>query len=215
MFKGCIYCAQSPSNKKYYGYTIDFDRRKRRHLESFKKGHKNYFYDAIRKYGWENFSWKIVESFEFHKKEDLKKTLTTREIYWIAKDKSNNKKFGYNMTAGGDGRLNSPNSKESIEKLKKTLTGRITERRGKNYLSEMIEKHGEKAGKKRYKIWKTKLAESHKKPIIQYNKNGVFIKNWSSIKKAEKETKITGSNICACLKGKRKTAGGFIWKYNF
>ena len=48
-------------------------------------------------------------------------------------------------------------------------------------------------------------------PILQFSKNGEFIKEWPSIKEAGRQLGING--ICACLKGKCKSAGGFVWKY--
>ena len=49
------------------------------------------------------------------------------------------------------------------------------------------------------------------KIVIQMDKEGNFIKEWSSILLAQKELKI--SHISACCKGKTKTSGGYIWKY--
>ena len=49
------------------------------------------------------------------------------------------------------------------------------------------------------------------KTVIQYNKEMVFIKEWSSIKDASKE--INTTHITECCKGQRKTAGGYIWRY--
>lgn len=49
--------------------------------------------------------------------------------------------------------------------------------------------------------------------VKQYNKNGVLIKEWDSIKKAADYVKISASNISACCTNKQYTAAGFIWKY--
>jgi len=51
------------------------------------------------------------------------------------------------------------------------------------------------------------------KKIFQYGNNGIFIKEWDAINHASNELKINRSNIQMCAQGKRKTAGGFIWKY--
>jgi hypothetical protein len=51
------------------------------------------------------------------------------------------------------------------------------------------------------------------KEIIQYDKSLNEIKTFKSIKNAEIETNVFSANICACCKGKVKTAGGYIWKY--
>ena len=51
------------------------------------------------------------------------------------------------------------------------------------------------------------------KPVLQYDTSKNFIKKWSCIKEASKKLKIKDSNISLVCKGKRKTAGGYIWKY--
>ena len=52
-------------------------------------------------------------------------------------------------------------------------------------------------------------------PIIQYDKNGEFIKEWDSTMDVERELHIQHSNITKCCKKQLhfKTAGGFIWRY--
>ncbi len=52
-----------------------------------------------------------------------------------------------------------------------------------------------------------------KKPVKQFNKEGVFIREWPGIKDASIELNIKGNNISAACTGKQKTAGGYIWKY--
>ena len=51
------------------------------------------------------------------------------------------------------------------------------------------------------------------KKIYQYSLNNTFIREWNSISAASRELKINDSNIGMCAKGKRKSAGGFIWRY--
>lgn len=50
------------------------------------------------------------------------------------------------------------------------------------------------------------------KKVYQYSKEGKFIKEWNSIAEAGRELSINHSNISMCIKGKRKVAGGFVWK---
>jgi group I intron endonuclease len=49
------------------------------------------------------------------------------------------------------------------------------------------------------------------KPVLQFSKKGVFIKEWVSILEAQRVLNIT--HIGCCCKGKRKTAGKFKWEY--
>lgn len=53
------------------------------------------------------------------------------------------------------------------------------------------------------------------KPILQYTADGVFVAEYSSAKKAEKETNICQKCILDCCHNTlhHNTAGGFIWKY--
>lgn len=62
---------------------------------------------------------------------------------------------------------------------------------------------------------KKAIANKFGKPIYQFDINHNFIKEFSSIKDAERQTKISASNIRNMIKGKRLSAGGFIWKYKY
>ena len=48
-------------------------------------------------------------------------------------------------------------------------------------------------------------------PVLQYTKKGEFVKEYSYIRLAKKET--GANNISAVCKGKLKTSGGYFWKY--
>ena len=49
-----------------------------------------------------------------------------------------------------------------------------------------------------------------KKPILQFTLDGEFVREWPSASDVSKEIQ---SNIVSCLKGKRKSACGYIWRY--
>jgi hypothetical protein len=51
------------------------------------------------------------------------------------------------------------------------------------------------------------------KGVIQYSINGNFIKEWDSIKEACLSLNIDSGTVVSHLKGRQKTAFGFIWKY--
>ena len=50
-------------------------------------------------------------------------------------------------------------------------------------------------------------------PILQFAKDGTLIKEWPSTNEAGRQLKTSIGNICGCLKGNRKFAGGFVWRY--
>lgn len=49
------------------------------------------------------------------------------------------------------------------------------------------------------------------KKVYQYTKNNELVKIWNNCYEAEKQLKIY--HISDCLNGKRKSAGGYIWRY--
>ena len=50
-------------------------------------------------------------------------------------------------------------------------------------------------------------------PILQFAKDGTFMKEWPSVNEAGRQLGIACSSICRCLKGRYKSAGGFVWRY--
>lgn len=53
------------------------------------------------------------------------------------------------------------------------------------------------------------------KKILQFNKNGEFIKEYESIKAASVALSISSTNIVSALKGRSKTAANYIWRYKY
>ena len=82
---------------------------------------------------------------------------------------------------------------------------------------EMHEKCGNNVGKKYGKITGKKYGAINGKknsiPILQFAKDGTFIKEWSSINETGRQLGIGPQHICACCQDKSKTAGGFMWRY--
>lgn len=61
----------------------------------------------------------------------------------------------------------------------------------------------------------SRQAKALEKPVLQYDMNGKFIKEYESIKKAGFENHIDPSSIAKACKGKYKHSGNYIWKYKF
>ena len=57
------------------------------------------------------------------------------------------------------------------------------------------------------------VKEARSKPVEQYNIDGELVGTYPSITAAQEATGIFSQNICQVLKGKHKTAGGYLWKY--
>jgi group I intron endonuclease len=113
MRTGCVYKFTNKVNGKVYiGKTIDFKRRKKEHRRSAKNP-KHYFGRALRKHGFDNFEIEIlIDNISEDKMNEL-------ETEFIQVHKSNNRKFGYNQTLGGEGKFGwicSEKTKEAIRK---------------------------------------------------------------------------------------------------
>lgn len=91
-----IYMHISPSGKKYIGQTCQKPNRRWRNGKGYKRN--PYFWNAIEKYGWDNFEHKII--FQCESLDEANKM----EEWLIAHHKSNDPKHGYNISAGADGR---------------------------------------------------------------------------------------------------------------
>ena len=92
--EGVIYKYTNKLNGKVYiGQTVDEQRRINNHK---KASNNSLFHRAIRKYGFENFDYEVLERVD-------KSLLNEREIYWIQYYDSTNKDIGYNLTSGGEG----------------------------------------------------------------------------------------------------------------
>jgi group I intron endonuclease len=108
-------------------------------------------------------------------------------------------------------RFISGHNKSNLGRKKTTLE--IEKQR--NSLKEYFKNGGKSSrlGSKASVETKNVMSKSKLIPIIQCDLNGDFLKEWDGITIAAKNLKISGGNICSCLKQKKKTAGNFIWKY--
>lgn len=98
-----IYKIENQINHKVYiGQTNDFEKRMRGHKSvAFNKNANNYklhLYQAIRKYGWDNFSKEIIEEIS---DEESQEYVDERERYYIEVYDSTNREKGYNIDLGG------------------------------------------------------------------------------------------------------------------
>lgn len=105
-----VYMHTSPNNKKYIGITSrTITQRWGNHGEGYKSN--SYFWKAIQKYGWDKFTHEVLCS---GLTEERAKEL---EIYFIAKYKTTESKYGYNIAHGGDGTNGYHHSLETRNKI--------------------------------------------------------------------------------------------------
>ena len=68
-------------------------------------------------------------------------------------------------------------------------------------------------GVPRSEATKKAIGKANSKKILQYTKSGEFVREWASMTAIWQELGIRQSSICACCKGKYKSAGGDVWRY--
>lgn len=218
------------NGKSYIGQSTNIAKRWSHHLavaQNDKYSQQQwYIHRAIRKYGKENFIFEVLE-------ECPKELLNEREIYWIAKfDTYNN---GYNLTLGGTFcqhlclKIDQYNLQgeyiqtfESISEASTILDisiGNIVtclKRRTQSAGNYIWRYHGEEPPLPYINTVKDNHKwSSNKKAVDQYTKDGQYITTYSSAHDAARAIGKQNSNhISECCLGKRKTAGGYIWKYS-
>lgn len=195
-----IYKLTSPSGKIYIGQSKNIERRfyyyKILHCKSQIK-----LYNALVKYGWDSFKKEIIMTFEISLK-DLQSHLNLSEIYFINKFDSVNS--GYNLM-NGIGKCS--HSEETKLKIGKARKGKITSEETK--LKQSISLKGRKISDKNKEI----MSKIKSKPILQFDKNMNFIKEWKSTREASLSLNKSSTGITNNLNGRSRTSNGFIWKF--
>jgi len=89
-----------PNKKIYVGQAVNLEKRQNEHHAKALRGNEDCpkFYNAIRKYGYENFKCEIIDTI-FGTQEDADE----REIYWIKELDAKNRDTGMNIAIGGKG----------------------------------------------------------------------------------------------------------------
>lgn len=152
----------------FSGERHKFNKRKIEHkMDSYGKRDNGYFHNAIRKYGYENIQWEILED-DISNFEHLKE----RERFNILKYDTF-KPNGYNLTLGGEGlyglkhteetknkirlsNLGKIVSEESIKKFKQTVSNYTTEQ----IISRHITRSKAQKGKRVSDITKEKISKT-------------------------------------------------------
>jgi len=108
---------------------------------------------------------------------------------------------------------------EVKEKISNSLKGRTLNEQQRKKL-RVPKKNKENFGKHRIGIEvsletreKRSKSNPNKKPVIQYNKNMEFIKEFIGVREAARQTGCYDSSITMCCKGRLKTTKGFKFKY--
>lgn len=126
----CVYIHTNKINgKKYVGITSQDPSRRWKNGEGYKRC--TYFYNAIQKYGWDNFHHDIVAS-------GLSKDeACSLEKKYISDMKTNHEEYGYNLLSGGTAGKHSEVTKK---KLREVFTGRVVSDESRARMREAAKK---------------------------------------------------------------------------
>jgi hypothetical protein len=155
------------------------------------------------KYG--NIKYSIIDQIESNNHDDWKPL----ESYWIYQFRA----WGFNVinkNNGGGGPVF--RTEEQKQKISNSKLGHIVSKETKLKMSISNSKpkplgFGDKLRKP------NTILTSYYKPLLQYDLEGNFIKEWNSGKEVSKMLKINRASLSSALTGKNKTAGGFVWHY--
>jgi group I intron endonuclease len=116
-----IYCIEHiDSNKKYYGSSMDINKRFGSHRSNLKynRHHCIYLQRAVNKYGIDAFKFYVVEETSFQ---------SNNELYELEQKYIDNNSDVYNMgsAGGGDNISNHPNREDIIKRIKETRKSKI------------------------------------------------------------------------------------------
>lgn len=182
-----IYLITSPSNKKYVGKcSIEPEQKSILFQAASKYFHhiKRPILNAIRKYGWENMKFEIIERNDDWTDQEL----NDREKYWI--EHYDTLRLGYNITGGGEG-----HTSESAKLFWEQVTEEWKQKRAKNCSqgqkkrysrsgdSDLTKKRKSRSHQGTYliespdgRVWKTDIGL---KDFAEKNKNELGITYWA------------------------------------
>lgn len=216
-----LYKHTCPKGRVYIGITSQNVKTRWGNGSNYKGN--TYFTRAIKKYGWENFKHEIIATnlTELEAK--------NMEIESIKQYRSNERKYGFNISSGGESKKGTTISEKQKEIIRKANIGRVFSKETRKKLSLASKKNWQNENFVEYmrainsgpnnKMYGVKLTDEQKKKrgalqIDQYDMDGNFINSFISIHEASNQTGISRDCISKCCRNIFKQAGGYIWRYN-
>lgn len=213
--KGRIYkICNTVNDKVYVGQTVQtLERRfgvhqyRARALMEDKYYHTK-LYNAMAKYGIENFYIELIEEVEANDDETLSELLDSREIFWISEYDSYNN--GYNTALGGHGKFKYDYRDEVLPLWQS----------GHSIYSIVAKTHHDTRIIRRVLLDNGITMEEIRerspicepKKIYAYDMDGYFVREFKSIWQAHSELNITTANIQAALRDRQHYTHGYQFR---
>lgn len=210
-----IYKITNPNNRIYIGQSTDIIYRWEKYYKLNCKDQPS-LYLSLKKYGPKNHKFEVIEECDV----DM---LDKKEIYWGEYYNVLSNKHLNNRLGRGFGAYDSEETKIKKSECHKGrnnywLKGKTLSEDHRNKISKSKKGTTPTLGK----TWKCKntlnslnhieaIVKSKSIPLLQYDINMNFLKEWSSGAVAAKELGLNQSNIHSASTGKTKSCGGFIW----
>ena len=215
-----IYKITSPTNKVYIGQSVNIESRIKRYKNlSVKTKNQTKVWRSLLKHGSKNHKYEILEACDIY-------LLNERERYWqeyfdcvnnglncyytkttdkSGKASDSTLKRMSEAQLGNNNWLGKTHSDETKDKIRKAATGR-------KFSSEVNKSKGRKGT---IPPLKGVFGKEHpsSKPIVQYEKDGTFLRYWDSLADASKYLGVGYSNISSCCNRRIKSAYGYVWRF--
>jgi len=201
------------NSKMIVGYTTNLSRRKLDHFYKLRNNKHGsiHFQNAFNKYGESNFKFEVLEECD-------EEFLCSQENYWCNILNTHNSKYGYNIAATNPNRRLYKLNSERLLKVSNAGKRKMSEETKKKIGDKMIG-NTRALGLKRSKesvikglITKANMFNKQRKPVLQFDLFGNFIKEFPSTTSTKKEG-FRVKEIGLVCKGKHKQHHGYIWKY--
>ena len=202
MFNGIIYKVICLINKKVYiGKTVQsLRKRKNQHKhDSLNKKTNCYFHKAIRKYGWNNFKWEIIDTANNEQELNILEQLHIETHC--------QKGRGYNLADGGGGTIGYKHTDEAIEKMREASKGNKN-RLGKHHTDETKQKlsiaHKGLQSKEKHPMWGRKHSTENRLKMSKAGKGRIA---WNKGRKGYKLSDETKQKMSLAQKGNKNSLG--------
>lgn len=219
------------NGKVYIGITS------RKPEERWENGNGYYgqpFYNAISKYGWDNFTHDIL--FEGLTEKEAK----AKEIELIELYNSSKTEYGYNASKGGESANGMKHSEETKRRISNSLKGRESPAKGKHWSEESKKKisgensswfgrkHTEETKEKMRNAYQYRITDETRKRMSKNRKGKLSGKDnphskkvicintgkiYDTIKSASEDTGANQSKISDVCRGARKHTSGLVFEY--